>query len=198
MEEIWKDINGYEGLYQISNLGSVKSLKDNHGNYTEEIRNGTPNNKGYLIIDLYKNGKRKHYSIHRLVAQAFIPNPDNLPIVNHKDENKENNNVDNLEWCTYEYNNNYGTINKRHSETMKGRKLSEEHKRKISNSIKGNKHPQAKKVKCITTGEIFDYIKEAGRKYNIGSSHISKCCKGKAKSAGKHPVTGEKLVWEYV
>ena len=197
MEE-WRDIKGYEGKYQISDLGRIKSLNYRGNTNQEHILKLKEARNGYNQVQLYKNGKGVFYLIHRLVAQAFIPNPDNLPIVNHKDENKENNNVDNLEWCTYEYNNNYGTINKRHSETMKGRKLSEEHKRKISNSIKGNKHPQAKKVKCITTGEIFDYIKEAGRKYNIGSSHISKCCKGKAKSAGKHPVTGEKLVWEYV
>ena len=126
----------------------------------------------------------KHFLVHRLVAEAFIPNLDNLPYVNHKDENPTNNKVNNLEWCTAEYNSNYGNHNK---------KLSENHA-----DFSNNKHPRAKKIKCITTNEIFTTIKEAGELYNIDKSTISKCCNGKLKSAGKHPITGEKLVWEYV
>jgi len=101
MQEIWKDIEGYEGLYQVSNLGNVKSIKNNI------IKKPSKLPKGYLQICLNKNGKLKYISIHRLVAQAFIPNPNNLPCVNHKDCNPQNNNINNLEWCTYKENNSY-------------------------------------------------------------------------------------------
>ena len=190
MEE-WRDIEGYEGLYQISNWGRVKSL--NYKRTGEEgILLPSPNKHGYLRIDLCKKGEKpKHFSIHRLVAQAFIPNPDNLPQVNHKDENKTNNYVYNLEWCDDKYNVNYGTRNERGAEKRKGKKHTEESKNKISES-------HYKKIKCVTTNEIFNSIIEASENYNINKSNITQCCRGKRKSAGKHPITGEKLVWEYV
>lgn len=105
IQEEWKDIEGYEGLYMISNLGRVKSLR--HGKWIE--RRSNVNRQGYYALTLHKDGGNKTCTIHRLVAKAFIPNPLGFPCVNHKDENKENNRVDNLEWCTYVYNNNYGT-----------------------------------------------------------------------------------------
>lgn len=179
MEEIWKDIEGYEGLYQVSNLGRVKSLNYKRSG-KEGILTPTPIYGGYMHINLYKNGKPKPYLIHRLVAQSFIPNPNNLPEVNHKDENKENNSVDNLEWCTSKYNANHGTRNKRVSENNKG------------------KNPNIRKVICVTTGEIFDCIKDAEEKYGVANQNITACCRGRQKSAGKHPITKEKLVWEYV
>lgn len=92
--EIWKDIEGYEGIYQISNLGRVKSTRKNI------IRNNQNGKDGYKIISLWNKGKGKTFSIHRLVAETFIPNPDSKPVVNHIDGNKQNNNADNLEWCT--------------------------------------------------------------------------------------------------
>lgn len=101
--EIWKDIEGYEGLYQVSNMGRVKSLKrkDRYGRIIKEkIRNLQNGKDGYLIISLWNNGKGRMYSVHRLVAETFIPNPDSKPVVNHIDGNKQNNNADNLEWCT--------------------------------------------------------------------------------------------------
>ena len=101
MKEIWKEITGYEGKYQISNLGKVKSLVGNSKILKPELRTG------YYSVSLMKNRKRKKHRIHRLVAIAFIPNPDNLPTINHKDENKLNNYVDNLEWCTAKYNSHY-------------------------------------------------------------------------------------------
>lgn len=104
--EIWKDIEGYKGLYQVSNLGRIKSLGNNK-NKKEKILKSHYDNNGYYSIVLYKNNNRKKYLIHRLIAEAFIPNPNNLPCVNHKDENKQNNNVDNLEWCTQKYNMKY-------------------------------------------------------------------------------------------
>ena len=119
MKEMWKDIPGYERLYQVSNLGNVRSLNYNR---TGEIKllKQIPDKGGYKTIQLCKNGKPKHCKIHRLVAMAFIPNPNNLPAVNHKDENPSNNNVNNLEWCTIAYNNNYGTKKERLSESLRG------------------------------------------------------------------------------
>lgn len=108
MEE-WKDIIGYKGLYQVSNIGRVKSLK--YGK--ERILRGGKDRYGYLHVTLYKDGKAKCHRVHRLVAQAFLPNPLNLLEVNHKDENKENNTVSNLEWVSAKENCNYGTRNER-------------------------------------------------------------------------------------
>jgi len=105
--EVWKDIKGSEGRYQISNKGRVKSLERKVNNHTgeltvkEKILKQRPDEKGYMRIDIKDNsGKRKYYGIHRLVASVFIPNPDNKPQVNHIDGNKANNDVDNLEWVT--------------------------------------------------------------------------------------------------
>ena len=108
MEEIWKDIKGYEGIYQISNCGRIKSLYRKRRK-NEKILKPLVSSRNYFQINLYKDGKMFKYLIHRLVAETFIINPDNLPYINHKDENKQNNCVDNLEWCTCEYNNKYGT-----------------------------------------------------------------------------------------
>ena len=98
MEEIWRDIKDYEGYYQVSNRGIVKSLNYNHTG-KEGIMKPHDNGKGYLRVQLCKDGKGKWYRINRLVAQAFLPNPNNLPEVNHIDGNPKNNNVNNLEWC---------------------------------------------------------------------------------------------------
>lgn len=119
INEIWRPIKGYEGLYEVSNLGRIKSLKrlvkkwDGYRTVPEKILTPRTNNRGYLRITLCKDGITKTFSPHRLVAEAFIPNPDNLPCVNHKDENPLNNVVSNLEWCTYSYNNSYGNRNNR-------------------------------------------------------------------------------------
>ena len=187
MKEIWKDIEGYAGLYQVSNYGNIKSLsrvvKNAYGIHRteEKILKPQMKKKGYFQIQLSKDGKQKHYQVHRLVALAFVPNINNYPCINHKDENKSNNHVNNLEWCTHEYNTNYGTRNKRASEKRKG-----------------SKNPKAHRVQCSTTGKKFNCIKEATEYYLINSSSISACCRGKRKSAGKHPVTGEKLKWKYI
>ena len=163
--EIWKDVKGYEGLYQVSNLGRVKSLNYRRSG-KERLLSLAHDKDGYLYVCFRKNGKQKLHKVHRLVAQAFIPNPDNLPQVNHKDENKTNNNVKNLEWCTNEYNHNYGTRNERVGKSL------------------------SKKIICITTGEIFNSMREACRKYNIHTGSMTECCQGKRKTAGGYK-------WEY-
>lgn len=104
MEEIWKDIKGYEGLYQVSNLGNVKRLKSKYVLEERLVRKEMQPIYKYYSVLLSKHGNGKHYFIHRLVAQEFLPNENNYPCVNHKDGNKTNNNVENLEWCTYKYN----------------------------------------------------------------------------------------------
>lgn len=171
MQEIWKSVIGYEDKYQVSNFGRIKSRNYNHTK-EEKILKLSTDNKGYLTVTLWSNDKGKTYKVHRIVADTFIPNNYNLPCVNHKDENKQNNHIKNLEWCTYSYNNTYGTRIERIS--VKNRK----------------------KVICLTTGEIFNSINEAGRKMNIDCGDISRCCRNKQKSAGKHPITGEKLIWK--
>lgn len=117
MEEVWKDIKGYEGKYQVSNLGRIKSLSYRNTGISKIL---VPKiNKGYYEIGLYLNGIRKMFFVHRLVALTFIPNPNNLPQINHIDEDKTNNCVDNLEWCTQAYNNIYGTRLERVSSSLK-------------------------------------------------------------------------------
>lgn len=112
MQEIWKDIIGYEGLYEVSSLGRIKSHY-NSGRTKDSLLKYLPNGTGYYQVTLYKteNGKklRNHVLVHKLVAEAFIPNPHNYPCVNHKNEIKTDNRIENLEWCTYAYNNAYGT-----------------------------------------------------------------------------------------
>lgn len=119
LHELWKDIPGYEGLYQVSNIGNVKSVDrhrpDKNGRYVfHQGKKLTPQlNDGYMYVILSKDGKQYSCKVHRLVAMAFIPNPENLPYINHKDENKSNNCVDNLEWCSKSYNDRYGTTPER-------------------------------------------------------------------------------------
>lgn len=179
MEEIWKDIPGYEGLYQVSTFGRVKVLEQYRPSnpyegvicyYKEKIIKPCKR-RGYLYVSLTKDHFKITPNIHRLVAQVFIPNPNNYPCINHKDENKYNNQFDNLEWCDWEYNNNYG----HYKEKIKKSKL----------------QPIRKKVKCIETGEVFKNIAEAAKNTKSQPGLIAKCCKGKQK-------TTNHFSWQYI
>ena len=128
-KEIWKDIRGYENLYMISSYGRVKSLGNDKKKKEKILKQQKISRKKYFKVILYKTGIPKTKKIHRVVAEAFIPNPNNYPCVNHRDENPANNFVDNLEWCSYEYNNNYGNHNEKISNTLKGKKNSNYGKR---------------------------------------------------------------------
>ena len=107
-KEIWRDVVGYEGLYKVSNFGRIKSLPRNGTVKYERLLRQKVGNNGYCTVALSKHNKTKYKSVHRLVAEAFLDNPKDLPLINHKDENKLNNCVDNLEWCDAHYNMTYG------------------------------------------------------------------------------------------
>ena len=183
MEE-WKDISGYEGKYQVSNTGRIKSLKDNHGNYREKILKPGKHRDNYLMVVLCKDGKEKTYSVHRLVAETFIPKIDGKTHVDHIDGNRQNNNVNNLRWCTHKENCNFELCKKHRAEARKGKT--------------GALNPTSKPVLCIEMNKIFGSTREVERELKINDSSIGKCCNGKYKYAGKHPVTGEKLHWKYI
>lgn len=112
-EEVWKDVPGYEGYYQASDLGRIRGVTRfvPAGNTKRKIKGKVisqfENNQGYYRVGLNKNGKTQHKYVHRLVGETFLPNPNRYPTINHKDENPKNNRADNLEWCTQEYNNLY-------------------------------------------------------------------------------------------
>ena len=121
MEEQWMPVKGYEGLYEVSNTGKVRSLKNSRHNVRKEplLKKQRLGSWGYPVVALCKEGKSIEVLVHRIVAEAFIPNPNGYEVVNHKDEVKTNNLVENLEWCTQKYNNNYGTAKQRGVETRK-------------------------------------------------------------------------------
>lgn len=183
MKEIWKDIKDYEGLYQVSNLGRVKSLRKEVNFYCglymeikkrvyrERIISLKKSNKGYLNITLYKNGIEKHFNVHRLVAETFLTNINNLPAVNHIDGNKENNKVDNLEWCTYSENMKHAV----RTGLFKPKKKAVKQYDKDGNFIK----------KWDT---IKDFLVE--NNMDLRSSGITSCCRGKRKTAYGY-------IWKY-
>ena len=163
MQEVWKDVVGYEGYYQVSNLGKVKSLSV----FNRELKPYI-NKDGYFQVTLYKDKSRTLKRVHRIVAEAFIPNESGLPIINHKDENKLNNNAENLEWCTNQYNINYGSTRT---------KISQSHMKKL--------------VQISPSGEIvnrFNSVSEARKKLNVGRSTITRWLlhDGKSKKYKNH------------
>ena len=168
MKEIWKTINGFNN-YQISSLGRVRSIT------TGKVLNGTADENGYLKVRLYKAGKGYTINIHRLVAKNFIPNPENYPCINHRDEVKTNNSIENLEWCSYQYNNCYGTRNERAAKTMLGNKNSD------------------KPVKCIETSEVFECTADAARKYGL-----ERCAVSNAANPNQTQRTAGGYTWCYI
>ena len=164
MEEIYKDIKDLEGKYQVSNFGNILSLNYRNTGRAELMSPGKRG--GYLRVNLCKNGKPKNFLVHRLVAETFLPNPNNLPCVNHKDQTRTNNRVDNLEWCTYEYNINYGTRNERVAKANTNGKRS-------------------KKVLQFTLDGEFVREWESTReceRNGFDHSGVMKCCNGKLKT----------------
>lgn len=195
MKEIWKDIPNYEHLYQVSNVGRVRS-KDKEWyayNYRKKdmsivkmkgriMKQGTTN-CNYKQVHLSKNGIEKVKSVHRLVAEVFIPNPNNLPCVNHKDGNKQNNCVENLEWCSFSYNVKNAYENNLSKSYLKGKF--------------GKLHNVSKKVNQYDKNNNFikqwDCISDASRELKIDNGRITKCCQHK-----KYCYTAGGYKWEYV
>lgn len=186
MEEIWKDIKGYEGLYQVSSEGRVKS-KARNGNWKEKILKPVKTKDNYFIVGLCKNGKSKNKRINRLVAEAFIPNPENKPEVNHIDGNKHNNKISNLEWVTTKEN------------IVHAYKIGLNSKEKNVSSLKeyakrGCENPKSKRVYQFDLNgnliAIYVSVREAERQTKIKSQMISSCCLNKINHVGKY-------VWRY-
>lgn len=161
--EIWKDIEDYKGLYQVSNLGRVRSL--DRIDALGRLRKGKVLaynlvGAGYLQVGLHRDGKVEQKLVHRLVSEAFLPNPDNLPEVNHKDEDKTNNNISNLEWCTMLYNNAYNGRNKRVAKALE------------------------RPIYVVTSSGhryLFDSTKKAVELLGLKSGAVSRCLHGKLK-----------------
>ena len=190
MEE-WKDVVGYEGIYQVSSCGGVR-FSDGRPKAIRKDKDG------YAITTLIKDKVQKTMKVHRLVATAFIDNPLSLPMVNHKDEVKDNNNVDNLEWCTSKHNANYGTRNEKISNKQKGRP--NPHCKGEKNYFYGKHfarglHPMAKKVAQLDANgkimTVFDCTGDAADSVNCSPSAIGLCCRGE-----RHTTKGYK--WIYV
>lgn len=177
MKEEWRPVVGFEGFYEVSNIGRVRSIAVYSHKYQRVITRKCPSmkalettNDGYKRVLLCLYGVHHHCAVHRLVAMAFIPNNNNYPCINHKDENPSNNVVDNLEWCTYKYNSNYGTLPERIRKRM------------------NENHPLAKRVEQVDLyGQVVAVYKsqrEAGRNMGIRGENIGRVCNGKNHLAG--------------
>ena len=168
-KEIWKDIKGYEGLYKISNYGNVYSL------HTDRyLKPGVNNKTKYFAVCLYKNGVYITKKIHRLIAEHFIPNPDNKPCIDHIDGNRQNNKISNLRWVTHKENHNNPITKVKHTKLRK---------RKKTNAISWFKK-MSKPVICIEANALFTSVNEAGRALNIDARKICQVCKGKIQTIG--------------
>lgn len=179
LQEIWKNIEGYEGQYQISNLGRVKSLaRINYANHFQDERILTPvdHGKGYLLVHLSRGTKVKQIAVHRLVAETFIPNPNNKPQVNHLDEDVTNNRLDNLEWCSSQENLTYG------------HRIENAWKTRTANKTRG------RRIKKFTISgdlvEIYPTIIVASRENGVSGPALS--------AAERHNYTSAGHKWRYM
>ena len=175
--EVWKQISN--SRYEVSSYGRIRN--SNTGRIMKPTLDGD-----YLRISLLmdNNTGRKTHRVHRLVAEAFIPNPENKREVDHIDTDKTNNRVDNLRWVTPKENMNNSVTRERHLDSIYNRL--------------DDLHENCKvKVLCVTTGKVFDSIKEAAEYYKCEKGHISKVCKGKRKTCGSLP-DGTRLTWKYI
>lgn len=174
--EIWKDIKGYEGLYQVSNLGNVKSLCYRN---QKKAKNLTPQitNRGYIAVMLSKKKTMKLFLVHRLVAMAFVDNPNNYPIVNHKDENPLNNHMDNLEWCTYSHNRIYSM--NIHPERRK--ELANNLRKYSPRTQKGVPHKYYQKVAILDDNNdiicMYENAATAAESLGLKTCNITEVCK---------------------
>ena len=180
MIEIWKDVVGYEGLYQVSNCGNVRSLNWKN---TGMVRNMCPrlNNKGYFIVNLSKDSKSVSKSVHRLVAQAFLPNTLNYTDVNHIDENPRNNCVENLEWCTHK--SNVNKYNANHPEHFRSRKSTERYQKRLNLKV-------SQFLKDGTLVRIWDNSRTVYLETGMSDWSVSQCCRGQRKQAHGY-------IWRY-
>jgi len=172
MEEIWKDVVGYEGRYKVSNLGNVKSVIFSARG--KENLLSLLKGKDYLLVRLYKDGKGSMQRVHRLVAEAFIENPNGYPVVNHKNWDKHDNRAENLEWCTYSYNNWYLPIKSGSYKTPV--------KKPKERPWKDFAKP--KRTVCVETGEAFDSISLAAKFAHVEQSNISRALTGRQRTSG--------------
>lgn len=193
MQEVWREISGYEGYYEISNLGKVRSVDrldcSKHLRKGKEIKLKTDKD-GYKVVCLCR-GNRKYYKVHRLVAMTFIPNPLDFPQVNHKNELKYDNSADNLEWCSTKYNSNYGTRNKKISRSKIGKPQiynQKENNYFYGKHFFGKNNPKSKKVIQLSLEDQYikeyDCINTAGRETGIHPAGISMCCRGVRNTTG--------------
>lgn len=165
MDEIWRPC--IDGNHFISNTGKVK--------YKNKIMATEHNHLGYESVKIMVNGQRKHFKVHRLVALAFIPNPNNYPVVNHKDENPRNNSVNNLEWCTQKYNMNYGTFRERASKSHKGKPCQNHLEKPVAQyDLRG-------KLICV-----YESIAKASNACGVERSNIRAICAGRIRNPRKY------------
>ena len=179
-----KPIVGYDGLYFVTDDGVITNADG------KIMKQYTKRGKGtcYKKVALYKDGSYKQKYVHRIVAEAFIPNPDNLPVINHKDEDGTNNRVENLEWCTHQYNANYGTARERQREKLIGKKHTEAHKKKISDSLYRHYDDGfvGRRVVCLETGKMYESVAKAARDLGISESAVRMSCNRSSKSGYKY------------
>lgn len=179
-----KPVCGYEGLYFVTADGEVTNARGRVMKQRVKIGHGTC----YKRVSLYKNGEYRTKYVHRLVAEAFVPNPENYPFVNHKDEDGTNNKAENLEWCTACYNTNYGTARERQRKKLIGVPHTDEHKRKISNSLYRHYSEGfiGRRVVCVETGVVYDSVAQASRDLGISEGTVRMSCSRKSKKGRKY------------